>query len=582
MSSVVLSRVRFLYAAMAFMGLVFGARLFMLQVVQGETYADSALAEQQKKYAIPAERGRIYVKDGEGEPVPLVLNQTLKTLYADPRYVTDPLATAQAIAGVVGGDVNDYQELLGQSERYYVILAKKLNAAKAQAIAELELPGIGLQDATYRTYPEGELAAQLLGFVNDEGEGQYGVEQYLDDELTGQPGLLKAVTDVRGIPLTASDDTILKDAEDGVDLILTIDRSVQRRVEQLLADGVKAAAGKSGSAVVLDPNTGAILAMANFPSYNPAKFGEVEDASRFVNGVTATPYEVGSVIKPFTMASGLNEDKVDAQDTYFDAGFVQVEDRRIENAGLPAQGTRTMTEVIQKSVNTGAVHVLKQLGNGEINQTGRDTLYQYFNQRFGFGQLTGVEQAAESAGTIFSPTDAEGNNVRYANMTFGQGMSLTMLQVAAAYASLVNGGIYYQPYLIDARVEKISGEVEQTSPKALRREVVSAQTSREIRRMMEKVVELGGGISAYRSDYIVGGKTGTSQKLAADGSYSDYLEVGSFLGFGATNDPGYVIMVKVDEPGIGGYAGTAAAAPIFASISNWLIDYYRLPPARVE
>jgi len=459
-------------------------------------------------------------------------------------------------------------------------LAKKLNAAKAQAIEELKLKGIGLQDATYRTYPEEALAAQILGFVNDEGEGQYGIEQYLDDELKGQSGLLRAVTDVRGIPLTASDDTVLKDPVDGVDVVLTIDRSIQREVEQLLASGVKNARGKSGSVVVMDPGSGAILAMANYPSYDPAKFGEVEDARRFLNGVVSTPYEVGSVIKPFTMSTGLNEDKIQLGDTYFDPGFVQVEDRKIENAGLPTQGTRTMTEIIQKSVNTGAVHVLKQIGGGDINQDARNTLYSYFTDGFGFGQPTGVEQAAEASGNVISPSDPEGNNVRYANMTFGQGMSLTMLQVLAGYSALVNGGTYYQPYLVDSRVERISSETTVTGPKALRTGVISAETSQEIRKMMEKVIELGGGISAYRSNYLVGGKTGTSQKLAADGTYSEYLEVGSFLGYGAGDTPKYVVMVKVDEPGIGGYAGTAAAAPIFADISNFLIDYYRIAPVR--
>lgn len=580
MTSAVTSRVRFLYAALAIIGGVFMVRLFHLQVMLGDSYAVSALSEQQKKYEIPAERGRIYVREGDDGKVPLVLNQTLFTLYADPRYVDDPQSSARAIAKIIGGDINEYAELMSQQERYYVILAKKLSSAKAKALEELELSGIGLQEASYRTYPESELAAQILGFVNDAGEGQYGVEQYLDDELKGQPGLLKAVTDVRGIPLTASDDTVLKDAKDGRDVVLTIDRSIQRRVEQLLAEGVKAAKGKSGSAVVMDPGSGAVLAMANFPSYNPADFGKVKDASVFLNGVVSQPYEVGSVIKPFTMSTGLNEDKVEVGDTYFDPGYVQVDDRRIENAGALVETTRTMTEIIQKSVNTGAVYVLKEMGGGEINQNARQMLYDYFTDRFGFGQTTGIEQAAEASGSVISPDNPEGNNVRYANMTFGQGMSLTMLQVVAGYSALINGGTYYQPYLVDARMDRLTGETIKTQPKALRTDVISQQTSKEIRRMMEKVVELGGGYSAYRSEYMVGGKTGTSQKLGPDGTYSEYLEVGSFLGYGAGETPRYVIMVKVDEPGIGGYAGTVAAAPIFAGISNFLIDYFRIAPVR--
>ena len=280
------------------------------------------------------------------------------------------------------------------------------------------------------------------------------------------------------------------------------------------------------------------------------------------------------------MSAGLNEGVVTPTSTYYDAGYVQVGDRRIENAIPQAPADRSMTEVIKQSLNTGAVHVLKQLGGGEIDLQARDKLYDYFTNHYGLGQVTGVEQPGEAAGLIFKPSDPEGNDVRYANMTFGQGMSLTMMQVAAGYCSLVNGGTYYQPYLVYSRGDRISGQQTVTEPKALRTDVVSSKTSQQIRKMMEAGVELAGTSAGYRSEYRVGGKTGTSQKLAADGTYSDYLEVGSFVGFGATNDVQYLIMTKVDEPGIYGYAGSVAARPIFANISNWLIDYYRLPPVR--
>ncbi|HEX9679261.1 MAG TPA: penicillin-binding protein 2 [Candidatus Saccharimonadales bacterium] len=572
-------RIRVLYAILVLIGGIFSLRLFNLQVLEGETYANSALNEQLKKYEIAPDRGRIYAREGDSK-VPLVLNDLQPTLYADPRYVTDPLAAAKAVAGVIGGDIEVYRREMATTDNYYVVLKKRLNAVQAREIEKLALAGIGLQDATYRTYPEGNLAAQLLGFVNDDGTGQYGVEGFLNDELAGEPGLLRAVTDVNGIPLTSDDDSIIKDSQDGTDVVLTIDRYIQRAAEQALANGVKAASAKSGSAIVIDPSSGAILAMANYPSYAPAKFSAVKDAAVYLNGVVSTPYEVGSVAKPFTMSAGLNEGKITPQSTYFDAGFVQVDDKRIENAGVSGGVSRTMTEVIQKSVNTGVVHVLKELGGADqVNQTGRNVLFDYFTKHYGFGSLTGVEQAAEAAGVLYAPDSGEGNNVKYANMTFGQGMTLTMLQTVAAYSALVNGGTYFQPYLVHSRIDRLSGDDMVSAPKALRT-VVSDKTSRQIRAMMEKVVQLGGGFSAKRAGYIIGGKTGTSQKLAADGTYSDYLETGSFLGFGAGDKPAYVIMIKVDEPGIPGYAGTVAAAPIFANISNQIIDYYRLSPVR--
>lgn len=563
------------------LAVIFSGRLFYLQIVKGQDFSDLALAEQLKKYEIPAERGRIYLSDStaERQRVPVVLNENRPTLYADPRYVEDDVTTAQAVASVIGGDVLEYQNLLAQADRYYVVLAKKLTETQAAAVTKLELKGIGLQDSSHRTYPEGKLAAQVLGFVNDAGEGQYGLEEALDQDLNGEAGLLRAVTDIRGIPLTTSEDAVLKDPVDGDDVVLTIDRSIQSFVETALSRGVKNAEAKGGSAVVLDPNTGAVVAMANYPSFDPAKFGNVKDAGVFVNGVVTTPYEVGSVIKPFTMSTGLNENNVQPTDTYEDPGYAVVDGVRIDNAAGVGGGHRTMTDVIQKSVNSGVVHVLKQLSGGNaVNESGRQKLYNYFTDKWGFGQLTGIEQAAEARGTIFDPQHSEGNNVRYANMTFGQGMSLTMLQVLSAYASVVNGGTYYQPHLIHSRIERLTGEEVVTQPKILRSNVISGQASEQIRIMMEKVVAGGGGIRAYRAGYIVGGKTGTSQKLTSDGTYSDHLETGTFLGFGAGEIPQYVVMIKVDEPGIPGYAGTVAAAPIFADISHFLIDYYRIPP----
>lgn len=565
------------------LGVVFGTRLFYLQIMRGDSFAQAAQSEQLKKYEIPAERGRIYLREtsaAEGR-VPVVLNENQPTLYADPRYVDDPLATAQALAGVLGGDVSEYQALLSEQERYYIVLAKRLSRAKAEAITKLELSGIGLQDYSARTYPEGDLAAQVLGFVNDEGAGQYGLEGYMDEALKGEAGLLRAVTDVRGIPLTASEDSVLQDPVDGDDVVLTLDRSIQSFVQDALAKGVKSSRAKSGSAIVMDPNTGAVLAMANYPSYTPAQFGKAKDPAVFVNGVVSTPYEVGSVAKPFTMATGLNQGAVAPGDTYYDPGYAVVDGIKIENAtGVPT-GTHSMADVIQQSVNSGVIHVLKQLSGGEaINERGRDQLYEYFQNRFGFAQLTGIEQSAEAEGTIFKPSDEQGNNVRYANMTFGQGMSLTMVQLTAAFSALVNGGEYYQPYLVHSQVDRMSGEELITDPKVLRRDVINEKTSDQLKVMMEKVVSAGGGISARREGYHVGGKTGTTQKLASDGTYSDFLETGTFIGYGAGDQAQYVVMVKIDEPGIYGYAGSVAAAPVFADISNFLIDHFRIAPIR--
>jgi stage V sporulation protein D (sporulation-specific penicillin-binding protein) len=576
---VALRRTLALYMVLLIIGGVFGFRLFTLQVVRGNYYKTLAESEQLSKFEIPAERGEIYILDGD-EVVPLVLNENQPTLYADPKFIDEPAPTAQALADTIGGKYKDYFKLITQ-DLSYVVLKKRLSADEVKKIEALELPGIGFQDATYRVYPEGDLAAQTVGFVNNDGEGQYGLEQYLQEELAGTNGLLKAVTDIRGIPLTTNEDNIELAAIDGNDVVLTIDRQIQQFVEQAVARGVKDSKAKSGSAIVMDPNNGRIIAMANYPSYNPEKYFNVpaKEADRYLNRVVTDAYEAGSVLKPFTMAAALNEGAVTPKTKYYDAGKVKVGDREIENAGTVGGLDRTMTEVIKYSVNTGVVYALQQLGGGEINDQARNKLYEYFTQRYGLGSPTGIAQSLEADGLLYSPDHEEGNDVRYANMTFGQGMTVSMVQLITAYASLVNGGTYYQPYLISQRIDSQTGETSTAQPIVLRDDVISDTTSKQIRKMMEQVVLGGGGQSAKRTGYRVGGKTGTSQVLEADGTYSEFRENGTFIGYGASkNKVEYVIMTRVNEPTIGGYAGTVAAAPIFAKISNFMIDYLQIPP----
>ena len=568
-----------LYAVVFLFGCVVIIRLFYLQVIRHDYYSQAALAEQESKFSIPAHRGQIFGLDGDIE-TPLVLNEVLPTVFVDPVGIDDEsnAELAQELSEILSLEYSEVLERLEVDDSRYEVIQHRTSHEQAKQLKEADLDGVGLTDRSYRVYPQKQLAAQILGFVNGENAGQYGVEQYLDEQLNGESGRLKAITDVYGIPLSNNEDNVLQSPVDGIDVTLTIDINIQRHVEEALERGVAQSKSRSGSAIVIDPHTGAIKAMANYPSFDPANFGEVEDLSVFSNGVVSAPYETGSGVKVFTMAIGLDEGVVTPLSTYLDQGFVQVDDRRIENAGvLPSNVTRTMQEVIQNSVNTGVVHVLEQVGGGEINQQARETLHRYFANEFGLASPTGVEQANEAGGVLFGPNDGDGLNVRYANMTFGQGMTVTMLQMVAGVSSVINGGKYYQPHVVHSTNNQGASHI--TEPRVLRTGVVSEQTSQEMINMMQRVVELGGGFSAKRSGYLVGGKTGTSQVIDEEtGEYSETREIGSFIGFGGSDRPEYVIMTKVDEPQIPGYAGTVGAAPIFADISNWLIDYYQLPP----
>lgn len=582
-NSTVNIRRRFIYLILIFFGVVFASRLFFIQIVNGEYYKTLAQAEQLRKFEIPADRGSIYMRNGD-EKIPLVLNQDFKIVYADPRYVEEPDKTAIELTKVLGGKAADYEELLTLEDSVYVVLKKSVDPVKADILEEKKLPGVGLQSSPKRVYPEGSLAAQLVGFVNDEGTGQYGIEGYLNEELAGEAGLLRAVTDARGIPLSTSDDAGGVDvpAKDGTDLVLTIDRSVQRAVEEAVEAGVKRTNGESGSAIVIDPNTGAILAMANYPSYNPNEFYKVEEPEVFVNNVVTDAYEPGSVIKPFTMSAGLQSGAVNVDSTFVDTGSLEIDGWTINNAQERTWGAQDMTGVIVKSINTGIMHVLAQMGGGEINTKARETFYKFLTNNYRFGAKLGVAQTNENPGLVYAPDHGEGNNVKYSNMTFGQGFTATMLQVSSSFAALVNGGDFYQPHLIHSRIDGENGEETINEPKVISNNAISDKVSKDLRKMLVGVVTDGGGYYAERPGFTVGGKTGTSQLIEEDGTYSLSRYTGSFVGFisgkSVNEAPDYVVMTRIVEPKVGAAAGAESAAPVFGDIIDFLINYYQITP----
>lgn len=559
-------------------------RLFYLQVIRHDFYATEALKEHTSKFTLPAQRGQIYAQAGNGQLAPLAMNESSYTVYADPRYVGDESKTVEALREIAGGNtVDGFEDALKNKELQYTVLAKQISQKQADLLEKKELPGIGMKEQDKRVYPEGQLAAQVLGYVNNDGKGQYGIEQFLNNELAGKAGLLKAVTDVHGIPLSVGDNNIQEPAQNGKNLVLTLDRNVQSFVEQALKEGLEKVKAKHGSVVVMDPKTGGVLAMANLPTFDPAKYYEVTDYGAFTNSVVSSPYEAGSVIKTFTMAAGLNEGVVKPTTTFDNTGKVNVGDAEIRNVLQNVNGKRDMTEVFEYSLNTGVVFVLKQLGGGNLNTQARNKLFGYFTDNYLWGKKTGIEQSGELAGEIIAPDKPEGNDVRYANMTFGQGMDTTMIQVAGAFSAMVNGGTYYKPHLVGGYLTE-DGAVSKTTPQTLKNNVLSPQVSQQLNDMMRTARQKSmKGVD--RSGYFVAGKTGTAQVIdPKTGKYSDDNAVGSYLGFGgnSNSDPRYVIMVRVTDAKLSSsvYAGSEAAAPIFATISNWLIDYLKVHPAQ--
>lgn len=571
-----LIRITWLNLVMVFFGAIVGWRLFQLQIVSHKHYVALASQSQNRRYEVPAKRGQIYLLDGENK-VPLALNQNLKLLYADPTKVKDKVKAAKALTELVGeSEKAIYEKLLLPGE--YVVLKRGLTSAQIEQIMALRLVGVGSSDQASRIYPEGQLAAQVAGFVNQDGVGQYGLEGFLNEELTGKAGLLKAETDTRGNPIATSDN-IVTPPTNGKSFVLTIDRNIQAQAEKFLKEGVESVKATSGSVVIIDPASGAVRAMANWPTYDPNQFVLVKDYGLFSNSVVSSQFEPGSGFKVITMAAGLDTGKVRADTTFDDTGLVELDGRKIRNAENHKFGVQNMTDVIQKSLNTGVIFVLKSLGGdlNTINLAGKKVFYEYVTKKFGFGVPTGIEQVGEASGHINQPTKNNGNNVNYANMTFGQGLSVTMLQMTNAVASIANGGKLYQPHLIDSTIDG-DQHIVKTQPKIINPRVVSPEVARQLTDMMVQVVEKGSGWQAKMKGYKVAGKTGTAQIPRADGKgYEEGKNIGSFVGYAPAHDPKFVMMVRINEPKVPGFA-ESTTVPVFARISEWLMKYYAVPP----
>lgn len=565
------------YGILIIISLIFIVRLFYLQVVQHDYYKAQALNDQLREYAIVADRGIINAHQGT-DLVPIVLNEKLYTLYADPQFIKNALSTAEKVATVTGGDPQHYADLMKTPKSRYAVLAKRVPEAQKKQIMALKLPGVALQAQLYRTYPQGTLAAQLLGFVNGEGKGTYGIEQALDKDLAGIPGRLKAVTDARGVPLVASKNNIQIDPKSGNDVTLTIDLAMQKELENHLKAGLEHAKSKSGSAIIMDPYTGAVKAMANFPTYDPAQYFNVKDASLFVNAAVARPIEVGSSMKVLTTSAALDQGVIKPDTIYDDPGQWTINGHVIKNVEESAgSGKRSISQLLNLSLNTGATWLLMQMGGGKINQQARDRWHDYMVNRYQLGKITGIEQGYEAAGNIPSPNEGFALDLTYANTAFGQAMTATPLQMAGALSAVLNGGTYYQPRLVDAYVDSTGKKIVK-NPKIIRKNVVSTQTSKDIQPLMEYVVKNHTFNPKFPPNYLVGGKTGTAQIANPAGGYYEDKFNGTYIGFVGGDKPEYVIVVEADTPGIGGYAGSVAAQPIFGRLVHMLISNFNVPP----
>lgn len=557
--------------------LLFVVRLFYIQVVQHQYYVSQADSEQIKQFTLRAKRGEIYAMEAD-QPVRLVMNETVYTVWVDPVQVTDKHAVVEAINRIAGGNTrNDFAQYIERAGTRYQVLATKVTRTQAELLKRENLAGVGFDAVSQRVYPEGQLASQVLGFVDAEGSGKYGIEQANDQRLRGVDGLLKTVTDVRSVPLTVGDKNIKQAARDGDNLVLTIDRNIQAEAERALLEGATRTGATQLSVIVMNPNNGKVWAMANLPTYDPSKLNEVTNAAAFNNDTVSNPYEPGSDIKTFTVATGIDRGVITPESTYLNTDYIKIDDITVSNASKGQTGNITMQHALNWSLNTGMVTIAQRLGDGNsITRGSRDAMYEYFHDRLRLGRLTGIELANEAKGVLIPPDDVQGNAVRYSNMAFGQGMDVTMLQVASGFSALVNGGTYIMPTIINGTIDT-DGNYRAAAARPQYPGVISAASSATVYEMVYKARQAFYS-RADKPGFYIGGKTGTSQTIK-NGKYVSTETIGTYLGFGGEKGakPSYVIMVEVAGKDMN-LSGGDHAMPIFNEISNWMIDYLRLTP----
>lgn len=566
--------------------IVFGAlaiiivRLFFIQIVNHNDWVAKADEQHTVLETITPKRGEIYMMD-KGEPVAVVLNQTLYQVVIDPT-----VTKKEDIEKVVEDYVKDYtvanlDEVYKTENLRYAIIAKGVPREMAEKVAESGIPAIWLKKTNQRVYPEGELGSGLLGFVNNEGIGQYGVEGSLDKILAGKEGLLKTTADINKVALSIGNDNVRVPAEDGKNLVLSIDRGLERGMEELAVATINETAADHVSVLVMNPNSGEVYAMANLPSYDPNNYSKVEDASLYLNQATDVPYEPASICKSFAFSAAINEGLMTSETTYYNQGYEMVDGWKIENAAKNSflYGTINMRTALYWSLNTGSIYALKLLGGdtNSINQAGREKLYDYYYNKFRLGQETGIE-LDEALGFIPDPNEGWGRDSTYANMTFGQNLGITMIQTASAFSAVVNGGVYHTPYVVKGYYE--NGElVEQKMVEDKNSQILSEETSAMMRELLINNRDYKRTQGIDRAGYALGGKTGTAQ-VVVDGAYDNTMSelVGSYIGFvGPTHElPKYVIMVKMW--GEGQHIESSQAMTLFDSLSNYLIDYYKIKP----
>jgi cell division protein FtsI/penicillin-binding protein 2 len=580
-------RFAFLLALTGFLALV--VKLFYLQVIQGERYRIEAEGQRSITFTIPAERGRIYASGGL-----LVTSEEAYRVTADPRLIEEPRRITEKIVGIFFEDprflsynplpsgslaladasnpkkivVEKLVELLSLKERLGVDLARKVPAAQVEKLKSLAVPGLSFYPDNRRFYPEGLMASSLLGFVafDQDGERGYnGLESYYDGDLKGKAGSVRReYNEKKTEPILVGESTEV-DPQNGADLYLSINRGVQTILERKIKEGVKRYGAKSGSFVVLEPNSGHILAMGNYPNFDPGNFNDAGDKKKEMRNLSlVATYEPGSIMKPITISAGLDSKKITPSWKFNDNGALRIGIYSVDTWNSQHWGIQSLTQLLQKSNNVGAAKLALEVG--------QDTLRSYFLS-FGFGSKLGIDLDGEEIGLVKELKDWR--QIDLANAGFGQGIGVTALQMTSAYAAIANGGILMKPQVVERLVDRNGRQV--LFPAEPIHRVISPKTSELVAQLLRSAVEGGESLSLRNLNYRVAGKTGTAE-IAIGGRYSPSKTNATFVGF-PFKDRSFVMLIRLEEPTTSPFAALTAV-PLWAEAFKAIAPLFGISPDR--
>lgn len=557
-------------------------KLFFIQVIHGAEYQQKAMDQWTRDIPVPSKRGTIYDRNGKE----LVTNAPAYQVYAIPVEIKEKEEVAEYLSETLNGDKATILEKLN-ADKHTVLIKQKVDSDTVTKLREKNIKGIVFIDDSKRFYPQSNFASHVLGFTNYDNQGQDGVEATFEKYLNGFPGRDIKMTDSYGRELPGSDRKYYE-PEDGLNLILTIDEVIQHFAEKAVESALAETKAKRVTAIVMEPKTGDVLAMAIKPDYdnnNPRntpeeyldKWSSMTSKEQYDalfkiwrNPAISDTYEPGSTFKTITAAAGLEEGVVKPEDRFYCSGYVVVGGRRLKCwRSYNPHGSETFVEGVQNSCNPVFIEVAQRLGKENFNK---------YIRGFGFGSPTNIKLLGEASG-IVKNVNAIGP-VELANMGFGQGISVTPIQLVTAVSAIVNDGYLMEPRIAKKLVDSNGKTVHDFQPRTVR-QVISKDTSSTMRNILESVVNNGSGGGAYLPGYKVGGKTGTAQK-AEGGRYVSGKYVASFVAFAPANDPKITVLVVIDEPSAGSYYGGVIAAPVVKSIISDTLRYLDVKPQYTE